>query len=162
MPPPLRLRSTSLLALLAGALLLSSAAPVNAAPVPASDPQRWTNPISLNRAHPHVCLHKDGWYYFTASVPEYDRVEPRRARTLGGLTTAEPKILENSSANPLEGEWILKPRIVLPIDTGALDATVFEHRGARYLAWSQRPPEPMAATSTSLAWTPLGRSPAIR
>jgi GH43 family beta-xylosidase len=49
-------------------------------------------------------------------------------------------VLENASANPLEGEWTLKPRIVLPIDTPALDHTVFEHCGVRYLVWSQRPP----------------------
>lgn len=180
-----RLRSrfaAALLTGLAGALLLSSAAPVRAE----EGPLQWTNPIAPNRADPHVYLHKDGYYYFTASVPEYDRVELRRARTLGGLTTAEPKViwrkndkgpmskhvwapeiyfldgkwyayftaarmesqwdlrmyvLENEAANPLEGDWILKPRIKLPIDTGALDETVFEHRGVRYLAWSQRPPK---------------------
>ncbi len=150
-----------------------------------NDPLQWMNPIVLNRADPHVYLHTDGYYYMTASHPQYDRVELRRARTLGGLSTAEPKViwrknesgpmskhfwapeihfldgkwyayftaarmesqwdlrlyvLENDSANPLEGEWTLKPRIVLPTDVPSLDATVFENRGVRYLVWSQRPP----------------------
>ncbi|HEY8932393.1 MAG TPA: family 43 glycosylhydrolase, partial [Rariglobus sp.] len=181
MIPHPRSCSSAALAVLACAHFLSSASPARAE----ADPLKWSNPIAPYRADPHVYLHTDGYYYFTASVPEYDRVELRRARTLGKLSGAETKViwrrnergpmskhvwapeihfldgkwyvyftaarvesqwdlrmyvLENASANPLEGEWILKPRIVLPIDTGALDATVFEHRGVRYLAWSQRPP----------------------
>jgi GH43 family beta-xylosidase len=167
-------------------LLLALAGFLPATLPAATDPLQWTNPIALKRADPHVFLHSDGWYYFTASVPEYDRIELRRARTLGELSTAEPKIiwsrhergpmskhvwapeihfldgkwyvyfaaarvdsqwdlhmyvLENSSPNPLEGTWLEKARIDPPIATGALDATVFENRGVRYLAWSQRPPK---------------------
>ena len=47
------------------------------------------NPIVECRADPHVTLHTDGYYYFTASVPEYDRIEVRRARTLDALSTTE-------------------------------------------------------------------------
>ncbi|KUI96930.1 glycoside hydrolase family 43 protein [Vibrio sp. MEBiC08052] len=43
------------------------------------------NPVIEQRADPHVYLHHDGYYYFTASVPEYDRIELRRAKTLAGL-----------------------------------------------------------------------------
>lgn len=43
------------------------------------------NPILECRADPHVTLHSDGYYYFTASVPEYDRIEVRRARSLNAL-----------------------------------------------------------------------------
>src|SRR5690606_25603063 len=116
-------------------------------------------------------------------VPAYDRLELRRATTIGGLRTAAPKViwrkhatgpmgdhiwapeihfldgkwyiyfaagdaenrwhlriyvLENASPNPLEGEWTE----LGPIDTGwdnfALDATLFEHRGTRYLLWAQK------------------------
>jgi GH43 family beta-xylosidase len=59
----------------------------------AEDPLQWSNPILPQRADPHAMLHTDGWYYFTATVPEYDRIELRRAKTLGGLTTAEPKVI---------------------------------------------------------------------
>jgi GH43 family beta-xylosidase len=46
-------------------------------------------PLIPNRADPHISLH-DGWYYFTASVPEYDRLELRRSKTIAGLATAQP------------------------------------------------------------------------
>lgn len=43
------------------------------------------NPLIECRADPHIYRHNDGYYYFTASVPEYDRIELRRARTIQGL-----------------------------------------------------------------------------
>jgi GH43 family beta-xylosidase len=45
-------------------------------------------PLIEQRADPHIYRHTDGYYYFTASVPEYDRIELRRATTLGGLACA--------------------------------------------------------------------------
>lgn len=45
-------------------------------------------PLILQRADPCIRRHVDGWYYFTASVPAYDRVELRRARTIAELATA--------------------------------------------------------------------------
>lgn len=45
------------------------------------------NPLILQRADPQI-LRVDGWYYFMASVPEYDRLALRRARTVAGLATA--------------------------------------------------------------------------
>ncbi len=53
----------------------------------------WTNPIIPQRADPFVMLHGDGWYYFTATAPEYDRIELRRARTLGELGKVEVKTI---------------------------------------------------------------------
>lgn len=67
------------------------------APLPttiwADDSLSWTNPILPQRADPHVTLHDDGYYYFTATVPEYDRIELRRAKSLAGLSTAEAKVI---------------------------------------------------------------------
>ncbi|MFM9329139.1 family 43 glycosylhydrolase [Paenibacillus mesotrionivorans] len=51
------------------------------------------NPLIVQRADPWIYRHTDGYYYFTASVPEYDRIEIRRARTLMGLAEAEPAIV---------------------------------------------------------------------
>lgn len=48
------------------------------------------NPVLEQRADPWVYLHTDGYYYFTASVPEYDRIEVRRAKTIQGLAEASP------------------------------------------------------------------------
>ncbi|HXV97228.1 MAG TPA: hypothetical protein VEC93_02315, partial [Anaerolineae bacterium] len=50
-----------------------------------SNSVRFTNPIIKQRADPWVYKHSDGYYYFTASVPEYDRIELRRATTIQGL-----------------------------------------------------------------------------
>ncbi len=47
-------------------------------------------PLILQRADPYVYFHKDGYYYFTASSPEYDRIELRRAWSVKGLADAEP------------------------------------------------------------------------
>jgi len=50
------------------------------------------NPIVEQRADPWVYKHTDGYYYFTASVPEYDRIEVRRAATIQELAEAEPVV----------------------------------------------------------------------
>ncbi|WP_145520633.1 glycoside hydrolase family 43 protein [Yersinia mollaretii] len=49
----------------------------------------YPNPLIEQRADPFIYRHTDGYYYFTASVPEYDRLELRRAPTLTGLAQAE-------------------------------------------------------------------------
>ena len=162
-------------------LLLCFAAPLLAA----SNESDWPNPLILQRADPFIHKHTDGFYYFTATVPEYDRLELRRAKTIAGLATAEAKtiwhkhptgimgahiwapelhhidgkwfiyfaageaekiwniriyVLENASANPLEGEWIERGQLKTNWESFALDATTFEHRGTRYLVWAQRDP----------------------
>lgn len=50
----------------------------------------YPNPLVFQRADPFIWKHSDGFYYFTASVPEYDRIEIRRSDTLAGLEDAEP------------------------------------------------------------------------
>ena len=40
------------------------------------------------RADPYVYRHTDGMYYFTASVPAYDRIVLRRADSLAALPEA--------------------------------------------------------------------------
>jgi GH43 family beta-xylosidase len=45
-------------------------------------------PLIEQRADPYIVKHTDGYYYFTASVPQYDRIELRRATTIEGLATA--------------------------------------------------------------------------
>ena len=143
------------------------------------------NPLIEQRADPWVLRHTDGYYYFSASVPEYDRIEIRRAETLAGLAEAEPVVvwrkrnsgimsrniwapeihyidgkwyiyfaaarvdapfdhriyvLENESANPLEGTWVEKGQLRTNWESFSLDATTFAHYGSRYLVWAQRDP----------------------
>lgn len=156
----------------------------------------FANPLVRQRADPHVTLQPDGWYYYTATVPEYDRIEVRRARSLNELGAAEAKVvwrkhasgemgahiwapemhridgkwtiyfsagradkiweirlyvLENASANPLEGEWVERGQLKTGWESFSLDATTFEHRGQRYLSWTQRAPDGSKATNIYLA-----------
>ncbi|CAI1873135.1 MULTISPECIES: glycoside hydrolase family 43 protein [Serratia] len=53
----------------------------------------YPNPLIEQRADPFVLRHSDGYYYFTASVPEYDRLELRRARSLSELAQASPTVV---------------------------------------------------------------------
>jgi GH43 family beta-xylosidase len=74
----------------------------------------------LQRADPYVYRHKDGSYYFTASVPSYDRIILRRADSLAGLADAgevtiwtkhERGIMSHHIWAPelhyLEGKWYI-------------------------------------------------------
>lgn len=49
----------------------------------------FNKPWILQRADPYIYKHTDGTYYFTASVPEYDKIILRSSNTLAGLKTAE-------------------------------------------------------------------------
>ncbi len=51
----------------------------------------YNTPFIEQRADPYVLRHTDGKYYFTASVPAYDRIILRCADSLEGLKTAEEK-----------------------------------------------------------------------
>lgn len=50
-------------------------------------------PLILQRADPYIVRHHDGYYYFNASVPEFDRIELRRAASIEGLAQAETKVV---------------------------------------------------------------------
>ena len=52
---------------------------------------KFNEPWILQRADPYIYKHEDGTYYFTASVPEYDGIRLRCAKTLAGLKTAAEK-----------------------------------------------------------------------
>ncbi len=51
----------------------------------------YNKPFIEQRADPYVYRHVDGTYYFTASVPDYDRIILRKSDTLLGLQDAEEK-----------------------------------------------------------------------
>lgn len=53
------------------------------------DSQNKNTPLIEQRADPFIYKHSDGYYYFTGSVPSYDCIELRRAKTLKGLKDAE-------------------------------------------------------------------------
>ena len=72
-----------------------------------------SNPLVRQRADAQVFRHTDGWYYMTASVPEYDRLVLRRSRTLAGLSTAPERVLwRHPASGPMSG-FIWAPELHL-------------------------------------------------
>lgn len=80
----------------------------------------YNQPLIEQRADPYVYRHTDGTYYFTASVPEYDRIVLRSAGSIEGLKDAAEITLwykhesgEQSlhiwapEIHYLEGEWYI-------------------------------------------------------
>ena len=69
------------------------------------------NPVVSQRADTAIYKHTDGYYYMTASVPDYKRVELRRSTTLQGLrTAATSNAFVAPSSGALSG-WIWAPDI---------------------------------------------------
>lgn len=49
--------------------------------------------------------------------------------------------ISTDAENPLEGEWTERGQVTTGWESFSLDATIFEHRGTRYLIWAQHDPE---------------------
>ena len=45
-------------------------------------------------------------------------------------------VLENSSTDPLKGEWIMKGKLITPDDKWSIDGSLFEHKKQLYVIWS--------------------------
>ncbi|MDX3774711.1 glycoside hydrolase family 43 protein [Chromatiaceae bacterium AAb-1] len=68
-------------------------------------------PLIEQRADPCIYKHSDGYYYFTASVPAYDLIELRRARTLAGLPDAPAVAVWHKPDSGAYSELIWAPEI---------------------------------------------------
>lgn len=79
----------------------------------------WPNPLIEQRADPFILRHQDS-YWFIASVPEYDRLEIRRAETLAQLADAPATVVwRKPDRGPLsaliwapelhhiDGQWVI-------------------------------------------------------
>lgn len=73
--------------------LSSASAPQPSSGVQIPNQATLVNPVVSQRADPSVYRHTDGYYYLTDSVPAYDLIELRRARTLQGLSSATPVVV---------------------------------------------------------------------
>ncbi|MFI6855004.1 family 43 glycosylhydrolase [Streptomyces sp. NPDC050416] len=107
------MRRTAVRLLLAALVALATClagAPAQAA-VPDSPAVTYTNPIAEKRADPHIFKHTDGYYYFTATVPEYDRIVLRRATTIQGLKSAPETTIWTKHASGVMGAHIWAPEI---------------------------------------------------
>ncbi len=72
---------------------------------------KYNEPWILQRADPYVYKHIDGTYYFTASVPAYDTIVLRSAKTLAGLAEAEEKVLWKKHESGPMSKHIWAPEI---------------------------------------------------
>lgn len=71
----------------------------------------YNEPWILQRADPYIFKHFDGTYYFTASVPAYDRIVLRSAKTLAGIAQAEEKTIWTKHASGIMGNHIWAPEL---------------------------------------------------
>jgi len=71
----------------------------------------YPNPLIVNRADPWIYRHTDGNYYFTATSPEYDRIELRVSDTLAGLDDATPRVIWNRHSDGKMSRLIWAPEI---------------------------------------------------
>lgn len=69
------------------------------------------SPLIEQRADPYIYKHTDGYYYFTASVPAYDGIELRRAKTIQALATAETVMVWRKPSEGDYSELIWAPEI---------------------------------------------------
>jgi GH43 family beta-xylosidase len=80
-------------------------------PALAQTPPKPVNPLVRQRADAQIMHHDDGYYYFTATVPEYDRLIVRRSRTVAGLQTAGEVVIWKRPQEGKMGGYIWAPEI---------------------------------------------------
>jgi len=71
----------------------------------------YLNPLVEQRADPFIYRHIDGYYYFTGSYPEYDRIVLRRSKTINGLKKAKEVVLWRKREHGIMSSHIWAPEI---------------------------------------------------
>lgn len=69
------------------------------------------NPFIEQRADPWIYRHTDGFYYFTATVPAYDRLILRRAETIQDLATTPEVVIWEKHPSGIMGAHIWAPEL---------------------------------------------------
>jgi GH43 family beta-xylosidase len=69
------------------------------------------SPIVAQRADPFIYKHTDGYYYFTGSVPTYDVIELRKAKSINELQHAETFIIWQKHKSGPMSQHIWAPEI---------------------------------------------------
>lgn len=67
----------------------------------------YNQPLLEQRADPYVYKHMDGYYYFTASVPEYDKIILRKSKSIKGLAEADEVVIwkKHDSGDMSQNIW---------------------------------------------------------
>nr|WP_226037272.1 family 43 glycosylhydrolase [Aquibacillus saliphilus] len=73
--------------------------------------KEYPSPLIEQRADPYIYKHTDGYYYFTGSYPEYDRIVLRRAKTIAGLTDAPETVIWERHESGIMSEHIWAPEL---------------------------------------------------
>lgn len=76
-----------------------------------SEKSKYKNPIVIQRADPWIYKHTDGFYYFTGSVPGYQSIELRRAKSINQLENGESCMIWRAPDSGLMSELIWAPEI---------------------------------------------------
>lgn len=71
----------------------------------------YNEPFIAQRADPYIYRHTDGICYFTASVPEYDRIILRKSKTIKGLKEAQEVTVWNKHETGIMSVHIWAPEI---------------------------------------------------
>lgn len=71
----------------------------------------YKNPIVIERADPWIYKHTDGFYYFTGSLPGYQAIELRRAKSINELEEGERVLVWHAPETGLMSELIWAPEI---------------------------------------------------
>lgn len=82
-----------------------------AAAAAAIDTAPLINPVVPQRADPWLMKHTDGKYYFTGSVPEYNRIIVRSSPTIAGLGAASETVVWTRPAAGTMGGHIWAPEL---------------------------------------------------
>ncbi|KAK3899226.1 glycosyl hydrolase [Staphylotrichum tortipilum] len=77
----------------------------------ASPAVSYVNPLIPQRADPHISKQSDGYYYFTATVPEYDRIILRRAQTIQALASAPETTIWRRKASGVGSGQVWAPEL---------------------------------------------------
>lgn len=82
-----------------------------------------TGPYSKELWAPEIHFLQNKWYiYFAADS--------------GNNNDHRLWVLENSAADPLTGQWVMKGKLTTPEDKWAIDGSLFEHKKQLYVIWS--------------------------
>ncbi|KAK0702237.1 glycosyl hydrolases family 43-domain-containing protein [Lasiosphaeris hirsuta] len=93
--------ATTALGILAGLAALGSASPAVS----------YNNTLINQRADPHINKHTDGWYYFTATVPEFDKIVLRRAQSIQALASAPETTIWKRKASGVGSGQVWAPEL---------------------------------------------------
>ncbi|MFC4099069.1 family 43 glycosylhydrolase [Paenibacillus xanthanilyticus] len=107
----MRLRKGKMTKPLVLALLCAMLAAIGLQEFASANSLYYHNAVTPNRADPWVYKHTDGYYYFMASVPSYDRLELRRSRTVTGIQDAPAQVIWQKPATGERNGWIWAPEI---------------------------------------------------